>query len=173
MFDPKNSALPKNPVAKSEMPARRAEPSRHTNTTAAERLNVALPPCMSSENLRCVQRGARLVDERRKRLGIVDREIREDLPVHFDARELQPVHQRAVGHVVLMRARVDTQDPEATEVALLVLAIAVRVLPATLDGFLRRLPQLAAGAKGTARSLHDLLFPLQTRDIAYCTRHRT
>src|SRR2546430_2762915 len=38
---------------------------------------------MSSEYLRCVQRGARLFDERGKRRGIVDREIGEDLSVHF------------------------------------------------------------------------------------------
>src|SRR3954468_1893998 len=126
---------------------------------------------MTSEKLRCVQRGARLFDERRKRGGIVDRQIREDLPVHFDARELEAVHERVVVHVVLVRARVDTGDPEATEVALLVLAIAVRVLPAAFDGLLRGTPQLAAGAKGAARGLHDLLLALEARDVAYGTRH--
>src|SRR5581483_8450438 len=144
---------------------------RPKKRTAAVRLDVALPPCMTSENLRCVQRGARLVDERRKRRGIVDREIGEDLPVHFDAGELQPVHERVVVHVVLMRARVDAHDPQATEVALLVLAIAVRVLPTALHGFLRRPPELAARAKGAARGLHDLLLPLQAGDVADCTRH--
>src|SRR6184192_2365721 len=49
------------------------------------RLYVALPPCMSSENLRCVQRGARLVDQGGKRRGIVHGEIGENLPIHLDA----------------------------------------------------------------------------------------
>src|SRR4051812_28664243 len=126
---------------------------------------------MTSEDLRCVQRGARLVCERRKRRRIVDRQIREDLSVHFDAGELEAVHERVVVHVVLMRARIDAHDPQTAEITLLVLAIAVRVLPAALDGFLRGTPQLAAGAEGTARSLHDLLFALEARDVAYCTRH--
>src|SRR3954462_8033334 len=126
---------------------------------------------MSSENLRCVQRGARLFDERRKGSRIVDRAIREDLTVPWDAGELEAVHERVVVHVVLMRARVDAHDPEAAEIALLVLAIAVRVLPAALDGLLRGPPQLAARAEGAARGLHDLFFPLQPRNVRYGTRH--
>src|SRR5262245_52856132 len=124
-----------------------------------------------SENLRCVQCGARLVSERRKRGGIVDRKIGEDLSVHFDAGVFQAVDERVVIHVVLVRSRVDALNPELAEIALLVLAIAVRVLPAALDVLLRGLPQFAAGTKGATRSLHDLLLPLQTRNVGYGTRH--
>src|SRR5690349_8457750 len=133
---------------------------------------VALPPPMTSENLRCVQRGARLVGERRKRGGIVNGEIGEDLPVHFDPGLLQTVHERVVVHVVLMRRRVDAGDPETAEITFLVLPIAVRVLPAALDGFLRGSPQLAARAERAARGLHDLLLPLQARNVRYGTWHR-
>src|SRR3569833_2070264 len=126
---------------------------------------------MCSETLRCVQRGARLFDEARKRRRIVHREIGEDLSVDFDTGELEAVHERVVVHVVLMCAGVDTRDPQLAEITLFVLAIAVRVLPSALDGLLRRTPQLAAGAKGAARSLHDLFFPLQARNVRYGTRH--
>src|SRR5512146_2062762 len=126
---------------------------------------------MSSENLRCVQRGARLVSERRKRGGIVHGEVGENLPVDLDSGLLEPIHERVVVHVVLVGGRVDARDPEATEITLFVLAIAVGVLPTALDIFLGRLPQLAARAKGAARGLHDLLLPLQARDIGYGTRH--
>src|ERR1044071_8381151 len=140
-------------------------------TTAAERLSVALPPFLTSENLRCVQRGARLLGERRKRRRIVHREIGENLSIDFDAGELEPVDECVVVHVVLMRTRIDPHDPQLTEIALLILAIAVGVFPGALDGLLGRLPQLAAGAKGTARSLHDLFLPLQARNVRYGTRH--
>jgi hypothetical protein len=66
---------------------------------------------------------------------------------------------------MLMRARIDADDPQLSEIALFVLAIAVRVLPTALDVFLGGLPQLAPGAKGTAGGLHHLLFALQARDV--------
>src|SRR5215468_3634639 len=132
---------------------------------------VALPPCMSSENLRCVQRGARFVGERCKRRGIVHREVGQNLSIDFDAGQLEAVHERVVVHVVLVRAGVDARDPETAEVALLVLAIAVRVLPPAFDGLFGGTPQLAARAESAARGLHDLLLPLETRNVRYGTRH--
>src|SRR2546423_775201 len=105
--------------------------------TAAERRSVALPPRMRSGNLRRVSRGARLVDEVGKRRRIVHREISENFSVHLDPRELEPIHERVVVHVVLMCAGVDARDPQPAEVALLIFPVTVRVLPATLDGLLR------------------------------------
>src|SRR4051812_2821480 len=110
---------------------------------------------------RSAQRRPRLVHERGKRGRITDGQFREDLPIDLDAGLLEPVHEDAVAHVVLMRRGVDAGDPEATEVALLVAAIAVCVPPAALDSLLRRSPQLAARAKCAARGFHDLLFALQ------------
>src|SRR4051812_14822424 len=65
--------------------------------TAAERLlsrcrrssfnvyrGLLFPLPASPFRLRCAQRGARPVDERRKRGGIVDCEFGENLPIHFD-----------------------------------------------------------------------------------------
>jgi hypothetical protein len=64
-----------------------------------------------------------------------------------------------------MSARVDADDPQLAEIALLVLAIAVRVLPTALDILFSCLPKFAAGAEGTARSFHYLLFALESRDV--------
>src|SRR5262245_21505092 len=124
---------------------------------------VALFP-LPPPRLRCAQRGARLVDERRKRRGIVDREVGENLSIDFDAGELEAVHERVVVHVVLVSTGVDAGDPETAEVTLLVLAIAVRVFPTAFDGLLGRPPQLAPRAERAAGGLHDLLLPLQARN---------
>src|SRR5712671_3653471 len=66
---------------------------------------------------------------------------------------------------MLVCTGVDANDPQLPEIALFVLTIAVRVLPAALDVLLGGLPQLAPGAKGAAGSLHYLFFALQARDI--------
>src|SRR5688572_5625428 len=123
------------------------------------------------ENLCGSQRGAGLFGKRRKRRGVMDREVCENLAVDLDPGLLQAVHERAVAHVVLARARIDARDPEATEVALLVLAIAVRVPPAAFDGFLGGLPELAAATVCATGRLHDLLLPLQTRNVRSRARH--
>src|SRR5919112_4008898 len=82
--------------------------------------------------LRSVQGGADLVGERTKRLRIAHGDIGQDLPVDLDAGLAQPVDEHVVAHVVLPRGGVDAHDPEAAEIALLILAIAIRVLPAAL-----------------------------------------
>src|SRR6185437_3127243 len=94
---------------------------------------------------------ARLFRQNREGTGIADREVRENLAIHLDARLLEPVHEDAVAHVVLMCGSVDTHDPELPEIALLVLPIAIGIDPSALDVFLRGLPELGAGAEPTAR----------------------
>src|ERR1700716_2038733 len=80
--------------------------------------------------LRGGQGGARLLGERTKRLRVAHGDVGQDLPVDFDAGEAESVDEDAVAHVVLTSGRVDAHDPETTEIALLVLAIAVGILPA-------------------------------------------
>ena len=58
------------------------------------------------------------VHELGKRLGIVDRQVRQDLAVDLDARELQAVDEAAVGQTVGTNRRVDARDPQLAEVAL-------------------------------------------------------
>src|SRR3954451_134486 len=62
-----------------------------------------------------------------ERLGVADGHVREHLAVELDAGRLQAVHELAVRHALLARRRVDADDPEAAEVALLVPAVPVGV----------------------------------------------
>src|SRR3954447_7342898 len=57
-----------------------------------------------------------------ERLGIAHGDVGQDLAVELDAGQLQAVHERAVGEVVLARGGVDARDPQAAEVALAVAA---------------------------------------------------
>jgi hypothetical protein len=109
--------------------------------------------------------------QRREGSGVADGEVGEDFTIDLDAGLAEAVHEDAVAHIVLVSGRVDADDPEAAELALLVLAIAVGVRPATLDIFLGGLPELAAGTEGAASSLHHLLLPLQSRDVRFDARH--
>jgi hypothetical protein len=62
------------------------------------------------------------------------------LAIDLDPRGVQPTDKRAVRHAVHARGRVDTDDPQASEIALLVLSIAIRIAPATLNSFFRGFP---------------------------------
>ena len=55
-------------------------------------------------------------------------EVGQHLPVDGDARRLHSAYELRVGEAVLARSRVDPDDPQAAEVALLVLAADERVL---------------------------------------------
>ena len=84
-----------------------------------------------------VERGAGLFGECSKSGGVVDCEVRKNLAIDFDAGLLEAVHKDTVAHVVLTRTRVDADDPQLAEIALLVLAIAIGVDPSAFDGLLR------------------------------------
>src|SRR5258708_11934115 len=55
------------------------------------------------------------------------RELREHLAIDLDARLLQPVHEAAVRDAALASERIDTRDPERSELALFLLAIAIGI----------------------------------------------
>src|SRR3954452_17097280 len=95
-----------------------------------------------------------------ERLGVADRDVREDLAVELDAGELEAVHERAVAHAVLAGGGVDAGDPQAPEVALAVAPVAVRVGVRLHDRFLGALVvrvRLAAVALGELERLAALL----------------
>src|SRR6478672_9217492 len=81
------------------------------------------------------------------------------------------MHKHGIAHVVLVSAGVDADDPQLAEIALLILAIAVGVLPATLDVFLCCFPELAPCAERATGCLHYLLFALQAHHIRSYARH--
>src|SRR3954464_12146084 len=66
---------------------------------------------------------------------------------------------------MLVGARVDADDPQLAEVTLFVLAIAISVLPTSLDVLLGCFPKLAPGAEAATSGLHHLLLALQARDV--------
>src|SRR5688572_30628265 len=117
--------------------ARRATEAPSKESAAVARVDHR--PNWGSE-LGCVQRGPRLVGEGAKRLRIAHGEVGQNLPINLDAGLAQSADQRVVAHVVLASRGVDADDPESAEIALLVLAIAVRIAPPALDGLLRGLP---------------------------------
>lgn len=65
-------------------------------------------------------------------LDVLVGHLSEDLAVELDAGELQAVHELGVGDVVHAGGGVDTGDPEAADLTLLVAAIAVLVLEGVL-----------------------------------------
>ena len=84
--------------------------------------------------------------EMREGRRIRDRELGEHLAVDLVAGLLQAVHQPAVGDLVLARGGVDADDPEAAEIALPGLAVAVGVDERLLHLELRHPVRLRLGA---------------------------
>ncbi len=80
----------------------------------------------SSGSLR-FQRLLRLGDDGGECGGVLDREVRKDLAVRFDPGGLQAFDEARVGHVLRTDRSVDTLCPEAAELTLAALAVAVFV----------------------------------------------
>src|SRR5262249_55439092 len=86
--------------------------------------------CRSGSGRRADGLGERLARDlheggERRRVG--HGEIGEHTPVDLDASRLQALHETVVGQPVRARRGVDALDPEPTEVALAVLAVAVGI----------------------------------------------
>src|SRR3989442_2160331 len=99
-------------------------------------------------------------------------EIRQHFAVDLAAGFPQPVHQAAVGDLVLPSGRVDPDDPEAAEVAFLDLPVAVRVDERLLDLELRhpvRLGFRAVVALGQGQGLRS---PVLTFGSPFDAWHR-
>src|SRR5437667_11364406 len=90
-------------------------------------------------------------------LGVVERERGQDLTIDLDPGGFEPGDQLAVGEPVRARRGVDAHDPQRPEVALALLAVAVGVGEAALDGLARLAVRLAPSADEPLRLLHGLL----------------
>src|SRR5688572_2057875 len=91
--------------------------------------------------------------------GLRGGHVRQHLAVERVAGRLEAPYQLRVGDAVLARRRVDADDPQPPEIALLVLAADVSVLRRGVDRFLRCAIQLALGlikALGTRQQLLPL-----------------
>src|SRR3954451_17031799 len=100
------------------------------------------------------------LDESAEGLGVAHGDVGQDLAVQLDAGQLQTMDERAVGHALGARGRVDARDPQTAEVTLAVATIAVRVRVRLHHRFLRALVRgvgLPAEALGPLEDLAALL----------------
>ena len=125
----RSSRLPRNRI-----PAERRS-RRHAFSTAA----LAAPPL--------AERGI-----------VVQRDIRQRLAVQVQAGRFQAVQELAIGNADFPARRVDADDPQRAELALLVLAADVGEFQPALHGLLRRAIEFALGEKITG-SPFERLFP--------------
>ena len=86
-------------------------------------------------------------------------QVGQHLAVDLDAGQAQPVDEAAVGQRLVMAAHcgINPLDPQRTEVALAVLAVAGRILVGLVDGLRGDLEGVLAAAIVTFRCLDDLL----------------
>src|ERR1700744_3431781 len=82
------------------------------------------------------QRRLGAVSEPSEGIGVVDGDVSQDLAVKLDTGQLQAVDELRVRHPVDTGRGVDARDPQATEVALAVTAVAVTVEIGLEDGLL-------------------------------------
>src|SRR3954447_5554251 len=100
--------------------------------------------------------------ESAERLGVAHGDVGQNLAVQLDSGQLEPVHELRVAHAVELGGSVDAGDPQATEVALAVAAVAVGVRLRLDEGFLRPLVVVVGLAAVSLRPLEDFA-PLLAR----------
>src|SRR5688572_3921215 len=115
--------------------------------------------------------GFGLCRDRGKRLGLGGREARQHLAIEAAAGGFQSAHHLRVGQTVLAGAGVDADNPEAPEIALLVLPPDVGVLGRRINRFLRLAIQLALGLVKPFRTLEQLLALGATNGPSFDSRH--
>lgn len=93
---------------------------------------------------------------------IVKSEVGEHLAVHLDTALVEEAHQLRVAEVVHTGSGVDTLDPESTEVAFFVFAVAVSVGKTFFPCVLSYGPYVAAAAKVASCKFEDF-FAASTR----------
>src|SRR5438105_5446097 len=112
-----------------------------------------------------------LFDDAAERRLVEDREISEDLAIDVDRRLLQSRHELAVRDSRVARAGVDARDPEGAELALLVAAVAVGVLPRLHHRLLGDAIDVLAPAAEPLGLVEDLLVARARRDSAFYAWH--
>ena len=78
--------------------------------------------------------------------GVVEGEVGENFAVHLDAALVEKAHELRVAQVVHTCSSVDTLDPQGTEVAFFVFAIAVGVGKTFFPGVFSYCPYVTAAA---------------------------
>src|SRR4051794_3913990 len=102
----------------------RPPPTLYPLPAYAPPITVYRPPSTVHPSASTLSSGSRFVGQGAECCRIVHGEVGEHLSIELDAGLFQSADKCAVVHVVLVRGRIDAGDPEATEIALLHLAIA-------------------------------------------------
>src|SRR5262245_50474538 len=123
--------------------------------------------CRSGGGLRL----PRLLGELGKRGGAGDGEFGQALAIERHARVLQPADERAVRQAVLACRRVDADDPQPPEVALLAAAADKRVLERGVDRLFRSAIQLALVGVVALRQAEQFLALGAANGSSFYTRH--
>src|SRR5947207_14756180 len=114
-------------------------------------------PALSRAGVAFLSRALCLLRDGGERSGAADRELGEALAIERDAGVLQAVDQLPVREPVLARRRVDADDPQAAEIALLPAAADERVLQRGVDRFFRGAIELALVGVVALRQPEQLL----------------
>src|SRR6476659_826408 len=110
-------------------------------------------------------------DKLRKRGLVHHRDIPEHLAVDRDGVLLEPVHEHTVRQAVLAHGGVDPRDPQAAEVALLVAAIAIGILPGAHARFVGDAEHVVAAAAETLGARDDFLVGGACGDATFNSWH--
>ena len=106
-----------------------------------------------------------LVDNSLESGGIVEGEVGEHLAVDLDACLVDKTHELAVAEVLQTGSCIDALNPESTEVALFVLAVAVGVGQTFFPGVFCYGPDVAAAAEVAAGEFEDFLTTCTRSDV--------
>src|SRR6267154_318841 len=107
----------------------------------------------------------------RKGRHVMYRKIGEHLAIDGEARLVQPVDQRAVGHSVQPRRGVDAGDPQRAELTLLFAPAAIGVLTGLDDRLLGGAEDFAPGVEIALCLLENFLVPPACDDTAFNSCH--
>src|SRR6202790_5832718 len=102
---------------------------------------------------------------------VMYRKIGEHLAIDGEARLVQPVDQRAVGHSTQTRCGVDAGDPQRAELALLFAPAAIGVLTRLDDRLLGGAEDFAPGIEIAFCLLENFLVPPPRDDTAFNSCH--
>src|SRR5216683_6587724 len=107
----------------------------------------------------------------RKGRHVMYRKIGEHLAIDGEARLVQPVDQRAVGHSAQTRRGVDAGDPQRAELTLLFAPAAIGVLTGLDDRLLGGAEDFAPGIEIALCLLENFLVPPACDDTAFNSCH--
>jgi len=157
-----------NADRKKERGAAEAAPSPRNRSPLGSGLRSILSALIRS----LLQSGLGLSRECSETRSVVRGDVGQNLTVQTIAGKLQPVDERRVTHIVDPAGRVDADDPESAELALLLFASGIGEFERALDCFLRCLVELGFGEEVTTRALQNLLAAVVTFCTPFYTGHR-